>query len=267
MSPELAGLFAAGSFGAVGVGAMAAWSLFRPPRLEGIPVLRYRIVGPALAGSPLNEVRVPVSRFAPQIRYVARRGFRAVTLSEAVARLEDRSFRATNPIVFCFDGPYRTFIKHAWPIMRSHGLAAATLFFPPNRLGETHLAFKRGRPEPVLSLEELAGLAREGVELGVQASAADDLPREKISSDLAAARKALSALSEHEVDALTLNFTTKRAVRAAVDAGYRVIAAIGDGVISEPSEAAAVPRFPIMPDTTLLDVALVVSRRYEGAIW
>ena len=105
MSPALAGLLAAGSVGALGVGAMAGWSIFRPPRLEGIPVLRYRIVGPALAGSPLNEVRVPVSRFAPQIRYIARRGFRAVTLSEAVARLQDRSFLATNPIVLCFDPP------------------------------------------------------------------------------------------------------------------------------------------------------------------
>jgi peptidoglycan/xylan/chitin deacetylase (PgdA/CDA1 family) len=267
MSPELAGLLAGSGAAAFGLGGFGAWSLLRPARMTGVPVLRYRVVGASLAGSPLNDVRVPLSRFEPQMRYLARRGFRAVTLSEAVAKVGDRDYRHTNPIALTFDGPYRSFLTDAWPVMRRYGLAAATLFYPPDRLGQAQLTFRQGRPEPIISLEELAGLARQGVELGVQAGAADDLPREQMISQLSAGRRALASLAGQEVDCVTLSFTTKRSVAAASAAGFRVIGAIGDGAITRAEEAHGVPRFPIMPDSTLLDLALVVSRRYQGAIW
>ncbi|MGE0710403.1 MAG: polysaccharide deacetylase family protein [Planctomycetota bacterium] len=267
MSPELAGVLAGGGAMVLGLGGLTTWSVLRPLRLVGVPVLRYRIVGAAVAGSPLNEVRVPMSRFEPQMRYLAKRGFRAVTLSEALLRVRDREFLASNPVSLSFDGPYRSFLTEAWPVMRGYGLDAATVFFPPARLGQAQLAFRNGRPEPLLSAEELAGLAREGVELGVQAGGDDDLPGEELTSQLTAGRRALTALAGRDADAVTLSFTTKRAVRAAQAAGFKVVAGIGDGIAASPNDAGSVPRFPVMPDSTLLDVALVVSRRYESALW
>lgn len=262
-------LLASGGTALLGLSGYGLWTALRPARVVGIPVLRYRIVGPPRPGSPLNEIRVPMSCFESQLRHLARRGHRAVTLGEAATRRRDSAFLAQAPLVFVFEGPYRSFVEFAWPAMRRAGFGAATLLFPPQAIGQTQVRFRRGRPEPILSTETLARLARDGVELGLQAAGLDPLSVDEIHDELVAGRQALGGIAGVEITTAAVPFSTPKALRALRRAGFLVVAASGEGVLERGHSGSPlpVPCFAVQPDTTLLDLSLVVSRRIEGAIW
>lgn len=262
-------LLSGGGAALLGLSGYGLWSSLRQARVVGTPVLRYRLVGPPRPGSPLNEVRVPMSCFEAQLRHLARRGHTAVTLSEAAARRKDKAFLAQAPIAFVFEGPYRSFVEFAWPALRDSGFGKATLLFPPKALGQSQLRFRRGRPEPVLRTETLARLTRAGVELGLHAAGLDPQSDEEIQSELTAGRMALSDVAGQEITTAAVPFSTPKASRALKRAGFSVVAATGDGVLERSLSGTPlmVPCFPIQPDTSLLDLALVVSRRIEGAVW
>ena len=190
-----------------------------------------------------------------------------MTLEEAIAGRDDATFLATNPIALTFDGPYDSFARVAWPILRRFRMTNVTLFFPPTRLGQSELLFAEGRPEPVLSLETLAKLASQGVSLGVQAGTRDQDDRESLAAGFSAGRKALQELGQQQVATLSLPFPTQAATEAARDADFAGIALLGEGVLSADVSPFAIPRFPIQPNSTLLDVALVVSRRLGDTQW
>src|SRR5687767_8778502 len=109
----------AGVAGAVGAAGLAL-AARRALAARGIPVLRYRLVGPILPGSVINDVRVPPSQFEAQARHLARRGFEAVTLSEALEQRGDAAFLRRRPVVFTFDGPWAAFGVSAWPVLQRY---------------------------------------------------------------------------------------------------------------------------------------------------
>jgi peptidoglycan/xylan/chitin deacetylase (PgdA/CDA1 family) len=161
--------------------------------------------------------------------------------------------------VLTVDGPGLGFLATAWPILKRHGLSRATLFFPPSRLGQKELVVPEGRPEPILLPEQLAQLAKDGVELGVQVGLRDK------AEDLARGRARLAELSGGPVDQAALppgGRVDPQLQQAVKKAGFRGAAlASGDGPLRAGTPRLAIPRLSIRPDTSLLDVALFVSTR------
>lgn len=267
MAPSWEIVAAGAGAAALGGAGLALRRLLSEPRPEGVPVLRYRLVGPPLPGSPLNDLRVPVSRFEAQVRHVARRGYTAVTLEEAVKGARSRAFLARNPIAFTFDGPYVSTGTVAWPILHRYGLARATLFYPPARLGQRELRFTEGRPEPILTPDQLQALARDGLSLGVQASLAEAASYDEQVAELRAGRQALSDVTGAEVGAVALPLNERLARRASRAAGFQVAAVLGDGVVTRRTPRYSIPRYAVQPNTELVEVALVIARRMGKTEW
>lgn len=272
MSWTLAAL-TAGGFALGGGAALAARAYLRPFATQGVPLLRYRLVGPPRPGSPLNELRVPLSKFEPVVRHLARRGFRAVGLDEALEGARDRAFLAGAPVALSFDGPSRTFLSEAWPLLQRYGLTRVTLFFPASRLGQRELTFGRGRAEPLLGEEDLVRLASEGVTIGLQALLP---PLDEVASAerLAEERERLRALTGQPVDCLAAASPNVALLRGARRAGFRAFADVSeraDGVLyrarARGPAPLILPRYDVLPTTSLLEVALVVSRRVGPTIW
>lgn len=255
MTPEVwIGVAAAGALGAgaLGAGALALRAL-RPG--HGTPVLRYHLVGPSLAGSPVNEQRLPMSQLEPQLRHLARRGFEAVTLSEAIARRGQPGRR----VALTFDGPWGSFASAVWPALRRAGLARATLFFPPERLGQESMDLGGGRPEPLLSVHDLAHLAGRGLEVGVLLTrrAADER------ASLRERRERLEAAVKQPVVLVAPppGSPDRGLVRAARRAGFRGAALLaGPALLDRRTSPWAVPRLPIEPGLPLLDLAAAIGR-------
>lgn len=243
--------------------ALGAVTLARALRAEvGAPVLRYRLVGPTLAGSPVNDQRLPMSQLEPQLRHLARRGFEAVTLSEAIARRRDPGRR----VALTFDGPWAAFAASVWPSLRAAGLARATLFFPPDRLGQTSLDLGGGRPEPLLPPHDLAHLGRNGLEVGVLWGRRPPEGRGERLAALRAGREKLEAAVGQPVALLALppGVPDASLVRAARRAGFQGAALLGSSggstLLGRRTSPFAVPRVPIERDLPLLDFAAALGR-------
>ncbi len=135
-----------------------------------LPVLTYHAFGDR--SSPLWT---PTERFETHLKALAREGYRAVGLSEALApgaRREDRLVGLTA------DDGYESFLRHAWPRLRERGWSA-TLFLVAGRCGQDNRW--PGQPaavprERLVTWEEAARLAEEGCELGAHSLTHAPLP-------------------------------------------------------------------------------------------
>lgn len=251
--------------GAASVGALALRARRRAP---GIPVLRYRLVGPTLPGSAINDQRLPMSALEAQLRHLSRRRFEALTLSEALARRSSRGAGrgAARAVALTFDGPWAGFGAAVWPALDRAGLVRVTLFFPPDRLGQATLDVGEGRPEPLLSPDALAALAARGVELGVQwGPRPDETARERVEA-LRRARAKLEEVAGHPVVLLSLPPGPPDAglQRAARRAGFTGAALLGGrGTLDRAASRWAIPRIVVDRDLQLMQLALSLHRGVE----
>lgn len=83
-----------------------------------VPILLYHRIG-AVADRRYAELDVRPADFAAQMRWLAKHGYRAVTLRQV-----DASWRGTNslprrPIVISFDDGYRSVYARAFPVLRA----------------------------------------------------------------------------------------------------------------------------------------------------
>jgi Polysaccharide deacetylase len=252
---------------AAGAGALASgWAvrrMLRPFPVQGVPILRYRLVGPALAGSPLNDHRVPLSAFDAQVRHLSRRGFKAVSLGEALRRIREPAFLAQNPVALTFDGPYAAFSISAWPVLQRWGMNQVTLFYPPHVLGQRELRFMHGRAEPLMDPRVLRRLAKAGVEVGLQGwpekTDVDTLTRQLVEG-----RSKLVEISDQAVDLVCYppGAPDPDFQAAAVTAGFRAATLIGGGGMLTPrTDPLEILRFRVVRETELLQVAFYLAQR------
>ncbi|RMG15435.1 MAG: hypothetical protein D6731_08410 [Planctomycetota bacterium] len=260
----MVGGLVAGAGALVTGGTLLAARWRRPPAIVGVPILRYRLVGRPVPGSPINDLRLPVSLFEAHAQHLRRRGFVPVTLAEALRRRKERAFLEGNPVVLTFDGPYASFASVVWPILCHYRLNRVTLFYPPAYLGHEQLVFPEGRPEPLLSTGDLRRLLAEGVSLGVQAPAARGQELPGLLAELRAGRQALADFSGSTPDTVAYSFSSVPAVQAAREAGFLGAAVLGEGVMSPGESPYAVPRFAVQPDTEPVQLAMVLARRVGG---
>ena len=98
-----------------------------PWPLVAIPILMYHAVLPI---EPNASVRgtVPLSLFREQIAWLARRGYRSLTLDEAADALRgDAPASRARSVAITFDDGYRCVVEHAVPVLAEFGMTA-TLF-------------------------------------------------------------------------------------------------------------------------------------------
>lgn len=101
---------------------LAHYNFWRPvadPRLPRI--LMYHSVEPGKA----SGMNVSPQRFEQQLRYLKRRGYRSMTLSELAAAPDSERV-----VVITFDDGFRNNYRHAFPLLRQHSFKA-TIFLSP----------------------------------------------------------------------------------------------------------------------------------------
>lgn len=92
-----------------------------------IPILMYHAVLPIEASESVRGT-VPLAIFREQIAWLARRGYRSLSLDEAAAALRgDGAAKRGRCMVITFDDGYRCVVEHAVPVMAEFGMTA-TLF-------------------------------------------------------------------------------------------------------------------------------------------
>jgi peptidoglycan/xylan/chitin deacetylase (PgdA/CDA1 family) len=83
-----------------------------------VPILMYHVIADAPSGAPYPELYVSESDFAAQMRWLARHGYRAVTLRDVWYHWHRGVALRGKPIVISFDDGYRSVADAALPSMR-----------------------------------------------------------------------------------------------------------------------------------------------------
>lgn len=87
---------------------------------DPVPILMYHVIASSPAGAPNPQLFTKPLRFAAQMDYLARRGYKAVTLDQVYDAWEKDGLVPEKPIVISFDDGYRGDYTDATPILREH---------------------------------------------------------------------------------------------------------------------------------------------------
>jgi peptidoglycan/xylan/chitin deacetylase (PgdA/CDA1 family) len=91
-----------------------------PPSHQPVPILMYHVLAPPPATAPYPGLYVPPPEFAAEVAWLARHGYRAVTLERVWRAWHGRARLPRKPIVLSFDDGYRTDYTIALPVLRRY---------------------------------------------------------------------------------------------------------------------------------------------------
>jgi peptidoglycan/xylan/chitin deacetylase (PgdA/CDA1 family) len=173
----------------VWVGAAPAPSeaalLDRETRRTPVPILMYHVIGDPPAGSPFPQLWVSESDFRGQMRWLARHGYRAVTLRAVWDHWHRGTPLPPRPVVVSFDDGYRSIAHAALPTMRRWD-------WP----GVLNLAVKNLRVSGGLSERQVRRLIAAGWELDAHTITHPDLTtlgERELAREIAGSRRQLRA--------------------------------------------------------------------------
>lgn len=95
-----------------------------------VPILCYHDIGPVAKGRLL----IGEKTFQEQMHYLKDNGFRTVTLGEYYEFLNQKRQLPMKSVIITFDDGYRSFMRHAYPILKELGFTA-TLFVYTDYIG------------------------------------------------------------------------------------------------------------------------------------
>lgn len=182
-----------------------------------------------------DRLAVEVNRFAAHMAMAAGRGLRLLDLESAIERWQEGG-NAQPVYALTFDDGYQDMLVSAAPILKRHGFTA-TLFIPTGAIdGTSRFTWYGEAQPPLLTWDEIRGLAREGVmRMGAHTVTHPNL----LSLDEPSARRELresKRVLEEQLDAEVETFSypaglySAREVRLAREAGFRLAVTCDPGV-------------------------------------
>jgi peptidoglycan/xylan/chitin deacetylase (PgdA/CDA1 family) len=156
-----------------------------PTGYQLVPVLVYHQITTEVRG----RVVVSPAAFEEQMRYLRARGFRVVTLSALVDFLARGRQLPRNAVVLTFDDGYRSFLDHAYPVLKELGFPA-TLFVYTDYVGAGRQA---------MEWSHLERLAREGFDVQAHSKTHGDLRRRRAESDVDYEKRMQAELGDPQV--------------------------------------------------------------------
>lgn len=128
-----------------------------------VPVLVYHNIGPQARG----RLVIAAAAFDEQMRYLKREGYRVIRLEDLIEFTTLGRQLPRKSVVLTFDDGYRSFLRHAYPLMKKLGFTA-TLFIYTDYVGSGANA---------LDWDDLRRLADEGFAIGAHSKTHSDLRR------------------------------------------------------------------------------------------
>jgi peptidoglycan/xylan/chitin deacetylase (PgdA/CDA1 family) len=129
--------------------------------MDSVPlVLMYHSVTP-YDDDPF-QVTVTPSRFADQMRWLARRGYRGTSVREL---LEPTATGSPPRVGLTFDDGYQDFFTEALPVLSDHGFTA-TVLVVAERLGGDNRWDHPGPRKALMTAEQIRAVAGAGIEIG-----------------------------------------------------------------------------------------------------
>jgi peptidoglycan/xylan/chitin deacetylase (PgdA/CDA1 family) len=196
---------------------------------------------------------VSSAQFEAHLDLIEHRGYRLVAVSE-LWRLMQAGADVSHHASITFDDGLAATVRTAMPILAERG-SGCSMFVTTGLLGGPH---PRLAQERIATAEDLLELAGAGFEVGahtVDHPRLTHLPYDETLDQLSRSRAFLEDLLGRPVRAMAYPFGAfdERTVRAAAQAGYEIACGCSGPA---PWRALALPREPIFPSTTTLQLRL-----------
>lgn len=198
----------------------------QPIQMRAVPmILMYHGIGD-VPEDP-NQLFVSPARFAEQLDWMARFGFRGVSMSTLLAAMRTGSHRKM--IGITFDDGYTSVLEYALPELQRHGFGA-TAFIISNRLDGSN-EWDTGPAWRLLGADGVRELAAAGIEIGSHSATHAQLAGlapDELAAEVADSRSALAALTGADIHGFAYPYgSMDAAARSAVlAAGYSYACAV-----------------------------------------
>ena len=227
-------------------------------RAAAVPILMYHLVTPN-PDERFAKYSVSASAFARQMDWLARRGYRSVSLDALAPGDGGGQSLPERPVVITFDDGFRDCAEHAAPVLAARGFSAI-FFLVAGLVGATSrwLEQERGLDLPLLDWPTARALEQGGFQCGAHglthlrlASAS----RADCARELGESKRLLEEQLGHSVHHLAYPFGSFDAdvQQMARDAGYRSACSVRIGLSSADDDRYALHRVPVLGSDTLSD--------------
>ncbi len=167
-----------------------------------LAVLRFRRVEDHERGRPFAPHAVPPRAFSRALAWVRRYGWTVLDADRFLEGLDEPDRLPERTVLLTIDGPYRSLIRDALPILRAHDLPAV-VFVPVHFIGREAVLEAESHPAPVCTLNDLRYLQCQGMSVqsqGVSSRPFDVLSEPEREWEMMRSRQALEAALQRPVE-------------------------------------------------------------------
>ena len=233
-----------------------------------VPILMYHALSMAHTAD-FHRWTLPAARLAHHLDYLAREGYRTLTISSLAECFAEGGPRPGDRLIaLTFDDAYADFHSIALPMLTSYGMNA-TLFVPTGYVGgNSGWMDREGEGDrPIVSWSALAEIAASGIEIGAHSHTHPELdlvPAGELAAQVSWPKVELERRLGQPVHSFAYPYGRySRRVRDAVGAaGYRAACTMNSWAATPASHPLELPRTPVFHHTDVGELAerLAASR-------
>ena len=191
-----------------------------------IPILSYHQTDALPApGLPWRSLVTPPALFGRQMRALAQRGWRGLSLRDLGPYL--RGERRGKVFGLTFDDGFRSNLAHALPVVTEHGFTATLLVVSEEIGGGNNWDASGGAPvQPMMTVAELQAWQAAGMEVGAHTQHHVDLTTcdaQTAAAEISGSKRTLEALMDREVHSFAFPYGrySQEHLEMLRSAGYR----------------------------------------------
>lgn len=233
-----------------------------------VPILTYHQIDiPPVRGTPFRSLTVHPRVFARHMRWLARFGYRALSMRDLMPYLAGE--RGGKVFGLTFDDGFLNVHRHALPILRELGFTATNYFVAGQIGGWNFWDADKGVPRaPLMDRNQIAEWTKAGNEVGAHTvdhadlALLDDAAAER---QIADSRKVLEELSGQPVEAFCYPYGSYRQQHAlmARRAGFSSATTTMRGRVRGAADMWQLPRVPVARATGFPQLAQKLFTAYE----
>ena len=138
----------------------------REETVPWLPILMYHRVVPRVEGPDPLRLKVSMSEFDAQMRYLKDRGYQSVYLDDLAVAASNGDSPWTKPVIITFDDGYRDTFTNALPILKKYQLGATVLLVSAHVGGSNLWDLGGAEASPLVGLDEIREMAMNGIRFG-----------------------------------------------------------------------------------------------------
>ncbi len=234
-----------------------------------VPIIYYHKIAQPPPEARDLELYVTPANFAAQMRYLHRRKYHTLDLSDLGRALRNEIKLPPRPVIITFDDGYVNNYENAVPVLQQYNLKA-TIFIVADLIGKK-VAWQQSIEvitDPLMSWEQIREIQRGGITIGSHTCThpkLSQIPAEQARQELVESKSKLEEGLGITVDSFCYpygRFYNQEVVNLVQEAGYTAACITEKGSLHRPGDVYTLRRIPVRLDTPLWRFAYFMTNLF-----